>query len=470
MKKRSKRYRKASKHNVMMFDMNELENQKVTNASEEISEPVKTRNVFTNRNFTLTFLGALVSNVAALFYSFAVSFYILKITKNNALIQGLYLATGGITFCIVTLLGGVISDRFNKAKIMYMCDYLKGGIIIGFTLLLMFAIKSVVWQVTSLFIVTVLLNAIAGIFTPASASLLPQIVKEQQFQQAQSYFSILNSFQSIVGVILAGILYTLIPINVLFMIVGACYILSAISEMFIRYDSKFEKRNEKLTMKVVFSDIGSGFKYLVSIKAILAIMICVLFINFFFSPIFDNFAPYFIATDVTGTNYMFHESMAPEMWSSFFSVAVGLGSLIMGIILSTQKQKEKCNGLIRWSMIGVSAVIILMTVAYILFKNGVIDINALLITVIAVLFVVGICIILINVPSTTAMMKIVDKDKFGKVSSVANIGSQGLIPLSMLLGGLALNYIGSIGLLAICAGGFLITSLVLFVIKPVRDI
>ncbi len=454
----------------MMFDMNDKENQKPTNTSEEIGGTVKTRNVFANRNFTLTFLGALVSNVAALFYSFAVSFYILKITNNNALIQGLYLAVGGITFCVVTLFGGVISDRFNKAKIMYMCDYLKGGIIVGFTLLLMLVIKSVVWQVASLFIVTVLLNAIAGIFTPASASLLPQIVKEQQFQQAQSYFSILNSFQSIVGVILAGILYTLVPINVLFMIVGGCYILSAISEMFIRYDSKFEKRDEKLTIKMVFDDIKSGFKYLVSIKAILAMMICVLFINFFFSPIFDNFAPYFIATDVTGTNYIFHEYMAPEMWSSFFSVAVGLGSLIMGIVLSTLKQREKCNGLVRWSMIAVSLAVTSMAVSYVLFKSSYIDINALLIIVIAILFVVGVCIVLINVPSTTVMMRIVDKDKFGKVSSVSNIGSQGLIPLSMFLGGLALNYIGSIGLLATCAGGLLITSLILFFIKPVREI
>ncbi len=450
--------------------MNDKENQKPTNTSEEIGGTVKTRNVFANRNFTLTFLGALVSNVAALFYSFAVSFYILKITNNNALIQGLYLAVGGITFCVVTLFGGVISDRFNKAKIMYMCDYLKGGIIVGFTLLLMLVIKSVVWQVASLFIVTVLLNAIAGIFTPASASLLPQIVKEQQFQQAQSYFSILNSFQSIVGVILAGILYTLVPINVLFMIVGGCYILSAISEMFIRYDSKFEKRDEKLTIKMVFDDIKSGFKYLVSIKAILAMMICVLFINFFFSPIFDNFAPYFIATDVTGTNYIFHEYMAPEMWSSFFSVAVGLGSLIMGIVLSTLKQREKCNGLVRWSMIAVSLAVTSMAVSYVLFKSSYIDINALLIIVIAILFVVGVCIVLINVPSTTVMMRIVDKDKFGKVSSVSNIGSQGLIPLSMFLGGLALNYIGSIGLLATCAGGLLITSLILFFIKPVREI
>ena len=75
----------------------------------------KRRNVFTNRNFVLVFLGALVSNVAALFYSFAVSFYILKITGNNALIQGLYLASGGVVFCVVISISRpIISKVFNR--------------------------------------------------------------------------------------------------------------------------------------------------------------------------------------------------------------------------------------------------------------------------------------------------------------------------------------------------------------------
>ena len=430
----------------------------------------KVKNVFTNRNFVLVFLGALVSNIASLFYSFAVSFYILKITGNNALIQGLYLAAGGVTFCVVSLFGGVISDRFNKAKIMYICDYLKGAVIIGFTLFLMFVIKSTTWKVAALFIVAVLGNAISGIFSPASSALLPQIVKEQQFQQAQSYFAILNSFQSIVGIILAGLLYTLIPINVLFFIVGGCYVISAISEMFIKYSSDYERRDEKLTMKIVFSDIRDGFKYLASIKSVLALMICILFINFFFSPFSENFLPYFVATDITGSNYFFHEHIEPEMWSSFLSMAFGIGSLITGIVLSSLPQKEKANGIVRWSLMGVSLIFILFTVFYVLFTNNIIDINTLLILSLVGFTLIGVFIILINVPSAAAMMRIVDKDKFGKVTSVSNIGSQGLIPLSMLLGGLAITYMGSVGLLAVCAGGFLIVSLFLFFNKPVREL
>lgn len=433
-------------------------------------QQIKRKNVFTNKNFTLTFLGALVSNVAALFYSFAVSFYILKITDNNALLQGLYLAAGGITYCAVTLFGGVISDRFNKAKIMYICDYLKGAIIIGFTFLLMFVIKSTTGQVVALFIVSILLNAIAGIFTPASSALLPQIVEEESFQQAQSYFSILNSFQSIFGILLAGILYSLVPINVLFFVVGGCYILSAISEMFIKYNSDFEKRDEKLTVRAVFNDIGTGFKYIASIKPILALMICILFINFFFAPFSDNFIPYFISTDVASSSYMFKGSLEPEMWSSFFSVLIGVGSLIMGIVLSSIKQFEKSNHIIRWSLLAVSLVFILLVVFYLLFSQNITNINVFLIAMLIGSFLIGALLVTINVPSTTAMMRIIDKDKFGKVSSVLNIGSQGLIPLSVLLGGVAIAYIGSLGLVSVCAGGFLLISLILFFNKPVREL
>ena len=240
--------------------------------------------------------------------------------------------------------------------------------------------------------------------------------------------------------------------------------------MFIRYDSAFEKRDEKLTVRAVFGDIKSGFQYIASIKAILALMICILFINFFFAPFSENFIPYFISTDVASNDYLFKGSIEPEMWSSFFSVLLGIGSLITGIVLSGIKQFEKSNRIIRWSMLALSLAFALLAVFYLLFNRNVIDINAFLIAMLVGSFLIGVLLVTINVPSTTAMMKIIDKDKLGKVSSVLNIGSQGLIPLSVLLGGAAIASIGSLGLVSICAGGLLLLALILFFNKPVREL
>ena len=435
----------------------------------DMEQTKKIKNVFCNKNYTLVFLGALVSNIAALFYSFAVSFYILKLTDNNAFMQGLYLAVGGVVFCISSLFGGVISDRYDKAKIMYICDYIKGFIIIGFTLLFMFVIESNSYKVISLFIITIVLNGIAGVFSPASNAIIPEIVEEDSFQQAQSYFSILNSFQSIIGIFLAGILYTLIPIDVIFMIVGICYIGSAISEMFIKCNRSNEVK-EKLSLKNVFIDIKSGFSYFVEVKPIFIIVMGVLVFNFFFSPLYSNFIPYFIVTDVAGTNYIFSEIMEPELWESVFSIGVGVGSLIMGIILSAMKQKEKYNKMIKIPFILISFLIGVFALCYLLFAKEIVSINFLLIFMLIAFVLVGSLSVMINVPSTTIMMILIDKDKFGKVSSVINIGTQGLIPLSTFLAGIFITYFSSVGLLFICFAGVSIVSIILLFSKAIKDI
>lgn len=431
-------------------------------------EQVKRKNIFRNRNFTLVFLGALVSNVAALFYSFAVSFYILTLTDNNAFIQGLYLAIGGIVYCIASLFGGGISDRFDKTKIMYICDYIKGFVIIGFTLLFMFVINSNSIKVISLFIITIILNVIAGIFSPASSALLPQIVEEDDFQQAQSYFSILGSFQSIVGVFLAGILYSLIPIDILFLIVGICYIGSAISEMFIKYEH--EKTNENISLSTMLNDIKSGFTYFVSVKPIFILMMGILVLNFFFSPFYSNFIPYFIVSDVTGADYFLKELITPELWSSLFSIGLGIGSLIVGFIFSLMKQREKYAKLIKLSLILVSFIFVIDTLVYYLFSKDFITINILLISFFISFVLIGGLLIMINVPGSTAMMKMIDKDNFGKVSSVINISSQGLIPFSTFLAGICLTHLGSFGLLLICSLGVLAASILISINRSIDEI
>ena len=182
-----------------------VDEEKLETVEEEKQEPVefldeKPKNVFRYKNFTLAFLGALVSNLGNILYSFAVSFYILALTGNNAFIQGLYLATGGLVYVAVTLFGGVISDRFHKGKIMFICDYVKGGMLIAFTLLLMLVIKDANAKVAILFVIAVIGNIIAAIFSPAASSLLPRIVPEKSFQQAQSYYSLMQSSLGILGV------------------------------------------------------------------------------------------------------------------------------------------------------------------------------------------------------------------------------------------------------------------------------
>lgn len=351
---------------------------------------------------------------------------------------------------------------------MYICDYAKGAAIILMTVLLMTIITTNEGKIIALFVLAVIGNIIAAIFSPAASSLLPHIVPEESFQQAQSYYSLMNSVQAILGLVLAGILYSTIPINILFLIVGGCYVLSGFSEMFIRYD--YVKPEDSLSVKTAFNDIATAFKYLINLKPVFFLIIAILFVNFFFSPVGSNFLPYFVSTDVASSDYLFKDFMEPEMWSSLISVSLSFGSIVFAIILSSLKPKESIAKGLGLSFIGVSITFAAITILYVLLNHNILNINAFLISLLVIVFIVGMLLVTINVPASTKLISMVDKDKLGKVNSLTDIGSQGLIPLSNFLGGLVISLLGTSALLIACTIGFALTTLFIVLNKEIRKL
>ena len=425
-------------------------------------------NVFSVRNFRLVFFGALVSEIGAVLYSFAVGFYILEITDNNAFLQGLYLALCGVTLLLFTPVGGVLGDRFHKARIMSVCDFLKGGLIL-LAILPMVLFPQPKAHVVILFVVGVAGNAVSGIFNPASAAMLPNIVEEDRLQQANAYFSVKNALESIFGVVLAGVLYAALPIRLLFAVVGICYLLSGISEMFIRY--AHVRKEERLTLRAALSDLREGVGYLRGQKAILTMMGAALFLTFFFSPIFGNYIPFFVRTDLAqAPSYLFDRVLTPELWSSVFSVLFGVSSLAASVLLSARPQREKNGRRIALRICGMAAFSIVLTAAYWLLVRRGASLNAYLLLLGFGFLLIGLLLVFINVPLNTVIMRIVDKNQLSKVSSITSTISQGLIPISSVLAGLTLQNLGSTILLAICSAGLTVTAVSLLFSRSIRSI
>ncbi|MBQ6303633.1 MAG: MFS transporter [Clostridiales bacterium] len=427
-----------------------------------------TINVFSIRNFRLVFFGALVSELGAILYSFAVSFYILEITDNNAFLQGLYLALCGVASVLFTPIGGVFGDRFNKAKIMYTCDYLKGSsIVLATTLMLIFHETNA--QLAILFVLGIIGSAVSGVFNPVSWALLPRILKQDQIQQANSYFSIKSSTENILGIILAGILYATIPVYYLFFFVGVCYIASGMSEMLIKYD--YQSSPEKLTFKLAIQDMSEGFQYIKTKKALLVLLSALLFINFFFCPVTSNFLPFFIKTDLaSSSSYLFDKVLTPELWSSLFSVVMGVSSLIGASILSSKKQPEKCGFKTALRIFSMSIVLIAITIFYWLFVYRGVSLNGFLIAYVFCAFAIGFLMVTINIPLNTVSMQIVDKDKLSKVTSISGIFCSGIVPIASVLSGLVLKTFGCTPLLAISSLGVFFISVFLLFNKSFKTI
>ena len=432
------------------------------------NEPRKISNVFSVRNFRLVFFGALVSELGALLYSFAVSFYILEVSGNNAFLQGLYLSLCGVAMLFFTPVGGVLGDRFNKAKIMYVCDYLKGGMIILATaLMLLFRRPDA--HIVILFILGILGNAVSGVFNPAAGALFPHIVEKEQLQQANAYFTMKSSLESILGIILAGILYAALPIHTLFLLVGICFVASGISEMLIRYDH--HPSGDHLTLRLAIRDMADGIRYLKTKRAILALLGSTLFINFFFAPVTGNFLPFFIKTDLTAaTSYLWDHVLTPEMWASVFSVCIGISSLLGAAVLSMRAQAEKVGFKTALRLCATAVVMIALTVCYRQLVDRGVSLNAFLAAFCVGSLITGALVSFINIPISTVTMRIVDQDKLSKVSSIISIGSQGMIPIASVLAGVILEALGSTALLTVCSLGFSVTALLLLFNRRVREL
>ena len=426
------------------------------------------RNVFAGRNFRLVFFGALVSELGAGLYSFAVSFYILAISGNNAFLQGLYLALCGAMLLLFTPIGGVLGDRFSKARIMFLCDYAKGGLILlGALCMQLFPAPKA--HIAVLFTVGILGNAVSGIFSPASGALLPSIVDERKLQQANAYFSVKSSLLAIFGVVLAGILYAAMPIVPLFVLVGVCYLLSGVSEMFIR--CAHVPKEGKLTLRLALADMRGGLLYMKTQKAILALTVAILFVNFFIAPLGGNFIPYFIRTDVAGAaSYLFDRLLTPELWTSVFEMLIGVSSLVGSVILSARAQEEKCGYRTAVRLCGIAGIMLALTLGYWLLVARGVSLNGFLLLFCLGCLFLGFLIVSINIPVSTTLMRIVDRDMLSKVSSILSVLSSGLTPIASVLAGLVLQCFGSAPLLLICSLGFTASALLLLFNRQARSI
>lgn len=424
--------------------------------------------LFKNKNFFLLFQGTLTSNIAATFYSFALSFHILKITDNNAFLQGLYLGMCGLTFVIFSFVGGVLADRWNKVKIIYLSDFLKGGFILLSAIPLYFFIKNnqITAQLIIIFIVGFLNHVIAAIFSPASTALIPELVNKELLQRANSYFSMLTSFVSIIGIILAGLLYSYLSLILLFLMIGLLYIASGISVLFIK--AVHHKKTDVITLKLMMNDFSAGIKLLWNIKPIFYIILGALFLNFFISPFASNLLPFIIKTDIANADYFLKDKFAPEMWLSIFSALLGLGSLIMALIIGSSPQKEKHGKAIKFFLSLIAFILVIHTVAYFLFKSN--NINVFIIITSLVMLLLGVATIGVNIPISVTVQKNIPEGMLAKVSSVINIGSMGLTPFAALIAGALLNSFGGGGLFIFIAGGLTVVTVLIVFAKDISNI
>lgn len=208
--------------------------------------------VFRNRNFSLMWSGQLVSTMGSALTSLAASIYVFRLT-NSALSVGLMLMATAAPSLLVGLFAGVFVDRYDRKKIMIICDLLRAVLVF----LVPFLVgHGVVW----LYVIVMLTSAIGQFFDPAHESVLPEVASDEELAAANSLIAISSFGSTAIGFAASGLIAAAADISWAFYLDAVTFLVSALCIYLIRI--KAFTSDEKTSASIVISNLRAGVQQL----------------------------------------------------------------------------------------------------------------------------------------------------------------------------------------------------------------
>ena len=379
------------------------------------------------RNFWIYAIGRLVSLLGSGIQAVAIPLYILDLTGSGT-IMGTFTMLSMLPFLIMSPFAGVLGDRWNRKKIMVNMDFARGFIV----LLLALLAYNGNMTIGILFISQVVITIMGTIFMSSTGAMLPELVNEEDLLRANSIMGGIDSFSFIIGPVLGGVIYAF-GIKFVFLLNGISFILSAISEMFIKYQAKKEPVNGKLSPKVFFEDMKEGLKFIKGDKSLLALLTYFALANFLINPAFSVVIPFALRNWIGFDDYQY----------GIIQATFTGGILIGNILITSVLAKGKSSRLLKIGLFGMLIVNLFLGLS--MFPDAVRYFGGgswgLLSVISTQLIIMGIFNALINTPLSTNFQKMIPNEIRSRVFSVTGVITQLGVPLGAVIYGVALDLI-----------------------------
>jgi MFS family permease len=174
------------------------------------------------RDFRLLWLGQSGSAIGDALIGVALAFAVLEV-GGTAADLGLVFAAFAVPRVVLTLAGGVWSDRLPRQHVMIACDLVR-AVAQAVVSTLLITGSGQVWHLLAL---AVVMGSAHAFFVPATTGLMPQLVTRGRLQQANALVSISQSVAHIFGPLAAGLIVATIGPGWAFAIDGVSFLVSA---------------------------------------------------------------------------------------------------------------------------------------------------------------------------------------------------------------------------------------------------
>ena len=310
---------------------------------------------------------------------------------------------------------------------MVNCDIVSGALI------LVLAFLAFNGQVTIpvLFVFQVFVGIATVFFESASGGMIPALVHRDQLAVTNSRVAALRTSAGILGPVAGAALYTSVDITLLFFINGISFLLSAVSEMFIRYNHI--RHVKKSGIKGIFEDMKEGGVYIRNNKIIYSMSLYLFIIITLVGPVFILVLPLIFKTklDYSDTGYGILQT---------FQVIGSLFGVILTGILSKKLSTEKVFSIGNIGFLFVLGVFsfVLCPMAYSTLGN---DSLSYFLLLTGNIFFISMAFAFIGIPVQTLIQQSTPPEYMSRVFSIVGLISKGGIPLGAFLLGLIINQI-----------------------------
>ena len=302
--------------------------------------------LFKQKNFSLLILGAFVSNFGTIMQQFAISLYVLNKTGSGIAFASV-MTVSIIPQIVLGPFVGVFVDRINRLKAIIICDF------ISFLIITSAAVYfSVVGNLSLsvVYLISMLLSSVNTVFQPASATMFPTLIDKKDLLDANVVRSFFSSFSSITGPLLAGIIYFRFGLMGVFILNAISFLLSGISEMFIKSDKITSHVPTKKDYNF-FEEFKLGYYYVIKNTVIKKIILVSAIANFSLAALLRVILPFSIKSTFMSSDFQF----------ALYSSVIMFGALLAPFLVKRLTKNSNIGSVISYTLLMISGLVLAIT-------------------------------------------------------------------------------------------------------------
>lgn len=392
--------------------------------------------LFINRDFGLLFWGRLVSQIGDGIHYLALTWLVLDLTGSGTALGTMLLASSLPSVALAPFTG-VLADLWDRKTIVVSMDILRGLLLVG--LALIFRAGQLTMPI--LYAGTALLSLCGVLFGPAISAAIPSLVKKEELVKANSLNNFSRAATMILGPVMGALLLATTGYFGVFLVNGIAFLLSALSEMFIRFPPVIAVRGEQAGQtkagRQFVRSLQEGFGYIWENRGLKVLIVFALAINFLAAPIFNVILPFF-GKEILGLG-------AEQFGTIQASIPVGflIGTATVGFL--TKKHGKRT--LLTWGVAGQGFISIIFGLFALPVFYRSVSISVIMGGAIIVLLISGIFNTLVNVPLQVLLQETVPDGYRGRVYGLFDSLAQLLVPISTALSGVLVDNVSVAGLM-----------------------